>query len=487
MSIINTFTGPAYVSLPDAPATGTVKLLQLDHSVGSQATINTTQGSFFMDPSMSNLALMYTGNPYWSSLDRHNTSMFPTHLTNSFTASATSTTGTFFSCALSAKGDTLLIGNLSITNNSTGGAGIVYSYTGGTWVEQAMLFPPAYISQDSGGFAVALSADGNIAALGDPEYNSDLGRVIIFNRNGTTWLFTTVISAPDVISVPFQGSSVALSADGTVLVFGGSGDNSSIGAAWVYKNNGGIWIEVQKLIGNTIALGSTPYQGSSVAVSSDGTVIAVLGDADGPNNGVYGAIWVWVNKNGTYIQQAKLTSSDGNGQYGVPFGGFPIPRNMCLSAKGDVIAVGNTVYSSNSIATGGIDIFQNNNGIWSQQGSILIGTDYTSPGSSTFPSNNQGQGSTVALSTDGNTLVFGSYYNPLISPGVYRPEPTWVFTRDSYTNVWKQQYVFTYPTTTSLFYKNFGLALSSLADVMVTTNGAQSYISTVNNSVYTYT
>src|SRR5262249_11765602 len=40
---------------------------------------------------------------------------------------------------------------------------------------------------------------------------------------------------------PLQGISVAVSADGNTLVSGGSGNNDSSGAAWVFTRAGGVW------------------------------------------------------------------------------------------------------------------------------------------------------------------------------------------------------------------------------------------------------
>ena len=50
------------------------------------------------------------------------------------------------------------------------------------------------------------------------------------------------------------GSAVWLSPDGLSAVIGGDGDNSSVGAAWVYGNSGGTWTEQTKLVPPTTGL-----------------------------------------------------------------------------------------------------------------------------------------------------------------------------------------------------------------------------------------
>ena len=63
-----------------------------------------------------------------------------------------------------------------------------------------------------------------------------------------------------------QGYSVALSADGDIAIVGGPSDNSQIGAAWVYTRRGGIWHEHgNKLVGTGLV--GNAEQGWSVALS----------------------------------------------------------------------------------------------------------------------------------------------------------------------------------------------------------------------------
>src|SRR5215471_2681378 len=64
----------------------------------------------------------------------------------------------------------------------------------------------------------------------------------------------------------FQGTSVALSADGNTAVVGGWNDNGSAGAAWVFTRSGGVWNQQgAKLVGSG---GIVATQGRSVALSA---------------------------------------------------------------------------------------------------------------------------------------------------------------------------------------------------------------------------
>jgi hypothetical protein len=85
----------------------------------------------------------------------------------------------------------------------------------------------------------------------------------VFTRNGGQWTLDKKLVGTSAVgkSVP----SVALSADGSVIMVGGSNDNGGIGAAWVFSRSGGGWSQDKKLIGNDAIGKSIP----SVAVSAD--------------------------------------------------------------------------------------------------------------------------------------------------------------------------------------------------------------------------
>src|SRR5271165_785913 len=93
-----------------------------------------------------------------------------------------------------------------------------------------------------------------------------------------------LVGAP-YTGAPFQGSSVALSADGSTIAVGAPQDNSGAGAAWVYTGNNGL--QSIKLVGTGVSK-NIAAQGSSVALSADGNTLIVGGIND---NAGTGAIW----------------------------------------------------------------------------------------------------------------------------------------------------------------------------------------------------
>jgi hypothetical protein len=208
-----------------------------------------------------------------------------------------------------------------------------------------------------------------------------------------------------------QGKSVSLSDDGSTLAIGGQGDDANIGATWIFTTSDGgtTWSQQgQKLVG----MGSTslfPNQGRSVALSANGSVLAVGASGDFET----GETWVFVrDQNGAFIQQKRLVGMSSTGAAGQGI-------SVALSADGLTLAVGG--YGDDG-GVGATWIFTGTD--WSEQ-IKLVGTGASLP-------SNQEQGYSVALSADGLTLAVGGHYTD--SKGA-----TWIFTKDEELGTWSQQ------------------------------------------------
>jgi hypothetical protein len=261
------------------------------------------------------------------------------------------------------------------------------------------------------GSAVALSGDGNTAIDGGFADNSEAGAVWIFTRSSGTWsqqakLVGTGATGPEAAQ---QGTSVALSLDGNTAIEGAPQDGNSIGAAWVFTRSGTTWTQQgNKLVGSGTA-GVFSSEGQSVALSGDGNTAAIGGPDD---NGV-GAVWIFTRSGGVWSQVgSKLVASGAMAGAGV--GTF-----IALSTDGKTLIVG---APGDNGGNGGVFVFTQSGGVWTQQGGELLGSGAIDPA---------GQGTSVAVSSDGNTFVEGG-------PGDNTNlGATWVFTRSGTT--WSQQ------------------------------------------------
>src|SRR5207302_6538509 len=92
------------------------------------------------------------------------------------------------------------------------------------------------------GFSVALSADGNTALVGGLADNSETGAAWVFVRSEGSWSQQgSKLTGGGEVGRGLFGYSVALSADGNTGLIGGRADNSGIGAVWVFTRSGSTW------------------------------------------------------------------------------------------------------------------------------------------------------------------------------------------------------------------------------------------------------
>ena len=143
-------------------------------------------------------------------------------------------------------------------------------------------------SWDYSGTSVSVSADGTILAVGEI-YGSNSGSVRVWEWNSTTSLW--VQRGQDVdgeVSGDQSGSSVSLSADGTIVAVGAytnDGNGSNSGSVRVWEWNGTLWVQRGEDIDGEAA---SDLSGTSVSLSANGTIVAIgapYNDGNGSNSG----------------------------------------------------------------------------------------------------------------------------------------------------------------------------------------------------------
>ncbi|MCH9659465.1 MAG: FG-GAP repeat protein [Bacteroidetes bacterium] len=319
---------------------------------------------------------------------------------------------------------------------------------------QVTLTPPTVIATyikasntdiaDNFGQSVALSADGNYLAIGtffedsvsggingNQSNNSatNSGAVYLFVKSGTTWIQQAYIKPffPNVSD--HFGEVVALSEDGSRLVVGApledggsigvngnQFDNSvqNAGAAFVYRRTGVNWIQEAYL--KSFAVDIDDVFGNAVAISNDGSVIAVgarqedsnaIGvDGDFTNNDTTtldsGAVYTYTRSGTNWNTQSYFKAVDT--QYSTIFG-FKIALGgdgnlLVVSSPGersDSTGINGDPYNNNALSSGAVYVFRNQGG-WAQEAFIKASN---TEASDFF-------GASVALSNDGNKLLVGA-------------------------------------------------------------------------------
>ena len=154
----------------------------------------------------------------------------------------------------------------------------------------------------------------------------------------------------------------------------------------------------------------------AVGEAQQGTSVSISSDGNTAVVGGYvdssdvGAAWVFTRSGGVWTQQGSKLV--GTGPMAYQYQG----RSVSLSSDGSTAIVDGTGVNGN---TGATWVWRRSSGIWTQQGSKLAGNDV----SPLYPS----QGLSVSLSSDGNTAIVGG-------PGDNHTEgAAWVFSFASTT------------------------------------------------------
>jgi hypothetical protein len=287
------------------------------------------------------------------------------------------------SVSLSADGNTAIVGGPA--DNSNAGAAWVWTRNAGVWTQQGPKLVGSGAVGNAYQGAVSLSADGNTAIVGGNADNGHAGAAWVWTRNAGVWTQQgPKLVGSGALGLAQQGFSVSLSADGNLAIIGGPADDGHAGAAWVWTRSAGVWTEQGALFGG-FALGPDVEQGYSVSLSNDGNRAIVGGPA---NYGDSGAAWFWTKVAGVFTQESVL---GGFGAVEPAQVGF----SVSLSNDGKTAIAGGNIDNGDA---GAAWIWTRSGGVWTQQGTKLVGSGAVDPAQ---------QGFSVSLSADGNTAIIG--------------------------------------------------------------------------------
>ncbi len=339
-------------------------------------------------------------------------------------------------------------------NNDAEDSGAVYVFTraGGKWTQQSYVKASNSDAGDQFGWAVTLNDDGNVMAVGAPTEQSkargvnadqadnssaNAGAGYIFTRSGSAWSQQAYLKGAQTDAGDLFGFAVDLSGDGAILaisaydedggvpgVNGNEADNSKggSGCAYIFLRDpstslgagGTAWKQATYLKESNLDHPQDAF-GSALALSGDGRTLAVdAPDEDGLVGGINGrqysgkenqdtsngAIYVFVNTNGSWAQQAYIKSSNPheNDLFGI---------RLAISTNGSVL-----VASSMLQAGGGRGLNANQQDFSAEEsGAAYVftraGTTWTQRAYLKAPNSDayDNFGSGIALSGDGNTLA----------------------------------------------------------------------------------
>jgi hypothetical protein len=265
-------------------------------------------------------------------------------------------------------------GNQSNNSFAEAGAAYVFTRSGTAWTQQAYLKASNTDLADHFGYAVAVHGDTIVVGAIDESSNStgvdgsqannlssSSGAAYVFVRTGTTWTQQAYLKASNTgvadrfgVGVSVSGDTIVVGAFGessnAVGVNGNQADNSSssAGAAYVFVRTGTTWTQQAYLKASNT--GANDWFGLSVSLSGNTVVIGAMqedSDATGVNGSgtdvatESGAAYVFTRSGTTWGQEAYLKAS--NTDSGDVFG-------ASVSAYGDTVVVG--AHQEASSATG---------------------------------------------------------------------------------------------------------------------------------------
>jgi hypothetical protein len=208
-------------------------------------------------------------------------------------------------------GNTVVAGAPGQFTNQIGEAYIFVEPEGGwkNMTETAILTPSDSAAGNQFGYSAGIS--GNTVVVGAFGANNEQGAAYVYVKPAGRWTNTTqtaILTASD--GGDQFGSSVAIS--GKTIVSGSFLDNGSVGAAYVFVEPGGGWVNAAQTAKLTPSDNGADALGLSVAVSGNTVVAGAFG---WPGNGSFeGAAYVFVEPEGGWTnmtQTAILTASDG--------------------------------------------------------------------------------------------------------------------------------------------------------------------------------
>jgi hypothetical protein len=273
-----------------------------------------------------------------------------------------------FGWSLSIESNTMLIGAPNIFEH---GITYIYESDGIEWIEKQIISPINGGDEDRFGESVLLH--GEYAFIGarntaDKGYRS--GAVYVYKKTGNQWVLDTKLLASDGEAYDYFGG--AISVYGDTLMIGAYGDDdiaTDSGAVYIFENVNGEWLQSNKI---TASDGEdTDYFGAKILINGNKLLVSsVLDDDNGIDSGTVYFFEKDSNTN-SWILTSKITPMDG--AEGDRFG-------SSLSLQNDLMVISSYFDGDNGYHSGSAYIFSYINNNWTETTKLLANdgqsTDY---------------------------------------------------------------------------------------------------------------
>jgi len=299
--------------------------------------------------------------------------------------------------ALSGNGKWVAIGGPD--DGSRDGAVWVFKRTGDTWAQDGLLRETGDRTEGKLGEHVAISSAGSTVAASRAGQTNG-GVVIFVNQNGWVQQGPRLVGTDTVATQVSKGYGLALTDNGNKVFFTSYNSQETTNGAWVFsRNTSNAWNQVG---GKLTAAASVQGFGASLAISGDGSILAVGG-------GPYYVIVFAEGPDGNYSIVQTIPNPN--------FSGAPVFIALAMSRAGDRLLLGDVAaptkeYEHNNKDIGSVVLLTRDPsgpvGSWTQ-----LGAHITPPANETKYRSNSitGFGWAIGMDENGTHFIGGAFAN----------------------------------------------------------------------------
>jgi hypothetical protein len=247
----------------------------------------------------------------------------------SWLVAADGESGDHFGTDVSISGDRALVGARGDNDNGpSSGSAYIFHWNGTEWIQEAKLL--AADGREDQRFGVSVSLAGDYALVGaNPSFVSDtLGAAYVFKRDGGRWVQQAKLRAPDGFRMDGFGQPVGI--DSQYAIIGASRDDDRgtyAGSAYVFRRGGENWTFQTKLTADNGV--DHDFFGCSVSLRNGQAAIGA--HHGGSTVHTRGSAYIFKRDGEVWSQKAEISASDGSaGNY---FG-------LSVALHGDEVIVG---------------------------------------------------------------------------------------------------------------------------------------------------
>jgi len=237
-------------------------------------------------------------------------------------------------------GQTLIAG-------SNGSEARVYTRSGNSWVESALLTAADTVWGDSFGQRVAINDAGDVALVSAPSKGGvAAGTLYVFTKSGSTWTEAQTLVTPNTGNTDYErfGSAISISGDGSTIAVGVPGDDqagaalaaANSGMVYIYTKNVSTWTLESSFVGSNVTRSAN--FGSSIALSYDGNALVAGAPYHNQTSGM-GAAYVYNRDGIVWSETTMLSAAD-------PKPNQVFGQSVDILPSGDKVVIGSPQWST---------------------------------------------------------------------------------------------------------------------------------------------